>query len=221
MKFKEKTLDKRATIEVSYQYEPIFVPMTNDTLQRFGNVKIEATSFTVSKPVEFIEISPHLYELASDEEKKILEDVFEVKTFKIGTISLERIFIDKIFASEFYYVRDKFLDFSKHIYDITIMCSVDRICNLLKNNDELIELIKYKREEESRRQGGVPQNLEIKDFGYLNNLEFYKSEQFNKALNTIHNIYVFDKKDKIDIVQIQSTLKMLQFVFKDLVTIKQ
>lgn len=221
LEFKEKSVDKRANMEVSYKYDPIFVPDTNDTLQRFGNVKIEATSFTVSKPVEFMEISPHLYELATEEEKKVLEEVFNVKPFKIGTISLERIFVDKIFASEFYFVRDKFLDLAKHIYDITVMCSLDIICNLLNNDNELIKLIEYKREEETHRQGGVPQDLEIKDFSYLNNMEFYDSEQFKKALNTIHNIYVFDKKDKIDIEQIQETLNMLRFIFSDLVTAKK
>ena len=82
-------------------------------------------------------------------------------------------------------------------------------------------MIEYKREEESRRQGGVPQYLEIKDFSYLNDIKFYDSEQFKKALNTIHNIYVFDKKDNIDIEQIQETLNMLHFVFSDLVTAKK
>lgn len=150
-----------------------------------------------------MEISPHIYELANNEEKEILENFFDVRPFKIGTISLERIFIDKIFASEFYFVRDKFLDLSKHIYDITVMCSVEKICNLLTDDKELIKLIEYKREEENRRQGGVPQDLEIKDFSYLNDIEFYENEHFKKALNTIHNIYVFDEKDKIDIGQIQ------------------
>ena len=101
------------------------------------------------------------------------------------------------------------------------MCSLDKICNLLSNDEELIKLIGYKREEETHRQGGVPQDLEIKDFSYLNDIAFYESEQFKKALNTIHNIYVFDKKDKIDIEQIQETLNMLRFIFSDLVTAKK
>lgn len=220
LEFNEKILDKRGTIEVSYKYDPIFVPNAIDTLQRFGNVKIEATSFTVSKPVEFMEISPHLYELATLEEKKILESVFDVKPFKIGTISLERIFIDKIFASEFYFIREMFIDFSKHIYDITIMCSLDKICDLLNNDKKLVELILYKREEENNRFGGVSSTLEIKDFNYLKNSDFYLSSKFKNSLNTIHNVYVFDEKDKIDIKQIQSVLKMLYITFSKLDTVK-
>lgn len=221
LEFKEKSVDKRANMQVSYKYNPIFVPNTNDTLQRFGNVKIEATSFTVSQPVEYMEISPHLYEIASKEEKEILKNDFNVKPFKIGTISLERIFIDKIFASEFYFVRDKFLDLAKHIYDVTVMCSLDKICNLLTNDKELIKIIGYKREEETHRQGGVPQDLEIKDFTYLNDMGVYESENFKNALNTIHNIYVFDMKDRIDIEQIKETLKKLHFIFSDLVTVEK
>ena len=55
----------------------------------------------------------------------------------------------------------------------------------------------------------------------MNDIDFYESEQFKKALNTIHNIYVFDKKDKIDIEQIQETLNMLHYIFSDLVTAKK
>lgn len=52
-------------------------------------------------------------------------------------------------------------------------------------------------------------------------LIFMKVNNLKKALNTIHNIYVFDKKDKIDIEQIQETLNMLHFIFSDLVTGKK
>lgn len=101
------------------------------------------------------------------------------------------------------------------------MYPLDRIRDLLNNAEKLIKLIEYKRVEEIHRQGGIPQDLEIKNFSYLNNIEFYNSEQFNKALNTIHNIYVFDKKDKIDIKQIQETLNKLSLIFDDLKTVKR
>lgn len=168
-----------------------------------------------------MEISPHLYELATKKEKEILESIFDVKPFKIGTISIERIFIDKIFASEFYYVRTMLLDFSKHIYDITIMSSLERICNLLNNNDELIKLVKYKREEESKRIGGISHDIEIKDFKFLNDIDFYNGELFKRALRTIHNIYVFDKKDIIEIETINKALNKLRLKFNSLITIEK
>ena len=37
-----------------YDYEPVTVYDENDALQRFGRLKIEATSFTISEPVEIL-----------------------------------------------------------------------------------------------------------------------------------------------------------------------
>ncbi len=39
-------------------------------------------------------------ELATAKQKKILEDVYDVKPFRVQTITLERIFVDKLFAAE-------------------------------------------------------------------------------------------------------------------------
>jgi hypothetical protein len=43
--------------------------------------------------------------LSNEENKKILELKFDVKPFLLKVISIKRIFIDKIFATEFYYER--------------------------------------------------------------------------------------------------------------------
>ncbi|HQC54980.1 MAG TPA: nucleotidyl transferase AbiEii/AbiGii toxin family protein [Clostridia bacterium] len=210
---KEKLTDKKGIVEVAYKYNPLFTPATSDILQRCGNVKVEATSFTVSKPIKFIEIAPHIYELADVREKQILEDAFEVKPFKIGTISLERIFVDKIFAAEFYYIRKKWLDFSKHIYDITTVYKLGTVYALLGNASELGDLIELKRLEEKNRIGGVPDNVKIKDFEYFKNIKFYNSSTFKDALRKIHNIYVFDERERISIEDVKSTLEILKQIF--------
>lgn len=85
-----------------YSYVPITVYDKDDVLQRFGKLKIEATSFTISEPVEKLEISAMIYELATEEQKKILETRYDVKPFFVLTITLERIFVDKLFAAEAY-----------------------------------------------------------------------------------------------------------------------
>ena len=89
--------------------------------------------WNLKKKLWMLEIAPHFYELANDEEKKILEG-FEVTPFKIGTISLERIFIDKVFVAEYQYEIAMYIDFSKHIYDITVMYKLPEIQELF--NDE-------------------------------------------------------------------------------------
>ncbi len=95
---KQEVLEnKRSTITCLYKYNSVFKDLT-DPLERFGSVKVEGTSFTVSKPNKTLQIAPHLYELANENEKKILEDDFDVRPFFIPTINMERIFIDKVFA---------------------------------------------------------------------------------------------------------------------------
>lgn len=40
-----------------YTYKPVAVYDRNDALQRFGKLKVEATSFTISEPIELLEVS--------------------------------------------------------------------------------------------------------------------------------------------------------------------
>ena len=96
--FKGKT--NRSEVIAVYTYYPITAFDADDVLQRFGKLKVEATSFTISEPVDSLEISAMLYNLATEEQKKILETVYDVKPFFIQTITLERIFVDKLFAAE-------------------------------------------------------------------------------------------------------------------------
>lgn len=53
-------------------------------------------------------------------------------------------FIDKIFAVEFYYIRNMYTDTAKHLYDISVLFNNDKIQKLLNDKDELNKLIDYK-----------------------------------------------------------------------------
>ena len=102
----------KGSIVSIYKYDPMFTAFIDDPLQRFGRVKIESTSFTVSEPTEIMEIAPVIYNKATEEQKIVLKEQFDIFPFGIMTIKLERIFVDKIFAAEFYYrkVKDTTLD---------------------------------------------------------------------------------------------------------------
>ena len=75
-------------------------------------------------------------------------------------------FIDKVFAAEFYYTRKEYTDTAKHIYDLCVLINNDKIKELFKNEQELKRLVGYKREEEKIRTGGVSSDIKIKDFSY-------------------------------------------------------
>ena len=118
-----------------------------------------------------------------------------------------------LFASEYYYERGMYIDFCKHIYDITIMYKLSEIQELLEDEQYINYLIGLKRTEELAREGGVSCEVSICDFEYLNNIEFYEKEDFIESLNYIHDTYVFDNKDKIEIEDIQETLLILHKLF--------
>ena len=98
----EQGRTNRSEVISVYTYDPATAYDSNDALQRFGKLKIEATSFTISEPVDTLEVSTMLYDLATEEQRRILETVYEVSPFNIQTITMERIFVDKLFAAEAY-----------------------------------------------------------------------------------------------------------------------
>ena len=207
LRYKGTLQDQRYSITSIYDYDSLFIPEYNDTLQRFGNVKIEATSFTISEPVETREISPYLYELATDEDKKILQDEFDVKTFCIKTITIQRIFVDKIFASEFYYKRSMFVDMAKHLYDITILMQLPIVISLLDNKNKMTKLVAMKRAEEERRAGGIDKGLKIKDFSIFDDL--LKDSKMRDEFYSMQSIYVFSDKAFISCEEVTKALCIL------------
>lgn len=206
----EETIDKKGSITSFYKYDSLF--SLND-LFKSERIQIEATSFTVSEPVSIYIIEPLVYKYATEEEKVILKEKYNISEFEIEIIKLERIFIDKIFAAEFYYERGMYEDVSKHLYDISIMIKSNDIKELLKNKSELTKLIGYKRKEEKSRIGGIPEDKDIINFDYMK-LKF--SEDLVNAFNKMQRIYVMDNESVITIDVVKETIKILLDVFKNL-----
>ena len=67
--FDKELSNKKGSIEVQYKYDSLYNVDINDALQRFGKLKIESTNFGISEPTSIVSIAPHLYELATKEEK--------------------------------------------------------------------------------------------------------------------------------------------------------
>ena len=206
----DETIDKKGSITSFYKYDSLF--SLND-LFKSERIQIEATSFTVSEPVSIYIIEPLVYKYATEEEKVILKEKYNISEFEIEIIKLERIFIDKIFAAEFYYERGMYEDVSKHLYDISIMIKNDDIKELLKNKSELNKLIGYKKKEEKSRIGGIPEDKDIINFDYMK-LKF--SEDLVNAFNKMQRIYVMDNESVITIDDAKETIKILFDVFKNL-----
>lgn len=202
---KEECIDNKGSVIGMYKYTSVYAD-SEIPLQRAGKIQVESTSFTVSEPTEKYYIEPLIYKLASDYEKKILEEKFDISKIEIEIIKLERMFIDKIFATEFYYIRNMYMDVSKHLYDISILFCNDKIQKLLENKEELSKLIEYKRQEEKIRIGGIDENTRIKDFNYFK-LEF--SNKLIKEFESMQNKYVLNDKYKLSIDEVKNILKQI------------
>ena len=212
-RLEEECEDKKGSVTAVYKYGSIIEVDESDSLQRFGRVKIEATSFTVSEPMDLMVISPTIYELAVKEQKGILENTFDVAPFEIGTIKLERIFVDKLFASEFYFSRSMFFDVAKHIYDITVLFDNERIKKMLGNKAALAQMIQYKRREELVRAGGVPADIPIHKFSYMDAL--FNSTDFLREFDHMQSIYVFDESDNIPVSLLKETISAIKDILID------
>lgn len=189
----------RSEVISVYTYDPVTAYDANDALQRFGKLKVEATSFTISEPIEQLEISPMLYELATDEERRILREQYDVSPFPIMTITVERIFIDKLFAAEAYVRRSaepqRAFEAAKHIYDLAVMEGQPKIKKLLSDEEQMKKLLDIRMEEETGRLDGIP-GVKPSEFSFFGSAA--ENEAVRKAYSIMQSQYVLRPADRIE-----------------------
>lgn len=204
---KSRENNSKGSISSVYEYHPVTQIDTDDALQRFGYVKVEATSFTVSEPIENLNVAPLLYTEANSEQKNILRVNYNVLPFEIKTIKMERIFADKILAVEFYYQRNMLFDVAKHVYDLTMMMKNKRILELISLKYEFMKMLEYKRQEEQNRIGSDLAQKLFADF------MFFKVFENDRKLQTtfieMQRIYVFSDNDIISFPEVIIQMKKL------------
>ena len=195
----DETITHRSEVISLFTYDPVVKYAENDALQRFGNVKVEATSFTISEPTEPLTVCALLYEQANEDEKKSLRKLYDMEPFEVQAITIERLFVDKIFAAEAY-VRSsgnpkRAFEAGKHIYDLAVMAQLPRIQRLLSNEGALKELIDIRMREEKNRLDGIP-NISPSEFILFRQakVDLPTQEAYKKMLSQ----YVFQEKDRFD-----------------------
>ena len=147
---RDRSLGKTNKSEVVqiYKYNSIVSFDEKDILQRFEKVKIEATSFTISEPVADLKVEPIIYTFATERQKEILKNNFKIEPFVIKTMTLERIFIDKLFAAEAYtrnYKKEqRAFEAAKHVYDLIVMSKEPKIISFIQDVKQMKKLIKIK-----------------------------------------------------------------------------
>lgn len=204
-------VSNRSSVLVSYRYEPLYRGNMDDSLQRFGRVKVEATSFTISEPVEALSISPLVYDLASAEEREVLEADYDIVPFDVQTISFERIFIDKLFAAEAYArtsdIEGRAFEAAKHIYDLAVIADHPRVSRLLNDDERLRLLLSIRYAEEQARLDGIPE-VPTMDFRFFDMISTRRNIRI--AYSKMLDVYVFDERDRIALESVLEILKKLE-----------
>ena len=193
----EGTTNRSVIISV-YNYHPITAFDKDDELQRFGKLKIEATSFTISEPTTSLEITPLIYEQATAEEQRVLREQYDVAPINVLTITVERIFIDKLFAAEAY-VRassnpHRAFESAKHIYDLSVMMKQTNIQALFADEKSMQQLLDIRMQEERSRKDGISGVLP-KEFMFFDAIQ--TNEAVEKAYQTMQKQYVLRPEDRI------------------------
>lgn len=200
--------ERKGSITAVYDYESVFFVYAKEELQRFGKLLVEATSFTMSEPVAKYAIAPLIYDLTTEANKKILREQFAVAPFEVKTIQLDRIFVDKVFAAEFYFERQSWFDVAKHVYDLTVLSGINSVKALFVGKEKLNYLIALKRREEALRKGGIPEELAVKDFAYFAGLD--SNTDFKTAWQTMQSKYVLSEADIIELSEALRIVKELR-----------
>ena len=211
---KARESNQRGSITSVYEYVPVTDADAADALQRFGYVKVEATSFTISEPAEALEISPLLYSEATGEQRDILEKAYGIRPFSIQTIKLERIFADKILAAEFYYQRRMLFDTAKHLYDLAILMEQEKIRALLSSPDELTAMLAYKRKEERERIGSDLSEKPLSEFALFDTVG--TDSELTAAFLKMQEIYVFSSQDILSPSQLLESMAVLNQTLQQL-----
>ena len=189
----------RSEVVAVFTYTPVSEYDASDALQRFGRVKLEATSFTISEPVESLEVSPVVYDLGSAAQRRILREQYEVAPFPVLTITMERIFIDKLFAAEAYVRKSdethRAFEAAKHIYDLAVMSAQPKIQALLASEENIRRLLDIRVQEEAERLDGIP-GVMPKEFSFFETAG--ENAAVRKAYTVMQNQYVFRAEDRID-----------------------
>lgn len=174
-------------------------------------MKIEATSFTIGEPVDSLEVSPLIYDLAADTQKQILETQYSVKPFSVQTISLERVFIDKLFAAEAYVRRSedpqRAFEAAKHIYDLTVIREHEKVTSLLSDKEQMKRLLDIRVREEKERLDGIP-GVAPSEFAFFTDAA--GNVDVRRAYERMQNQYVFQDSDRIDYRKAMEALTAIQ-----------
>ena len=126
-----------------FSYESVF-GLQDDRLPQY--VKLETALGSYSFPTQVVEIRNYIGDYLERRGRTELAEQFSLGRFSMNLQSLERTYIDKVFALCDYYLQGRSKRCSRHLYDIY------KLTPLIKFDDGFVVLIGEVREHRSRMQ---------------------------------------------------------------------
>ena len=137
----EETQSDRDYNAYLFSYESVF-GLQDDRLPQY--VKLETALGSYSFPTQTVEIRNYIGDYLEGRGRTDLAEQFSLGRFSMNLQSLERTYIDKVFALCDYYLQGKSKRYSRHLYDIY------KLTPLIEFNDGFAVLVREVREHRSK-----------------------------------------------------------------------
>lgn len=137
---------------------------------------IETAVFLKPFPYEIKTADSYVYRFLKDANHKEIIDKYSLNPFEIKVQSLERTFIDKIFAIGDYYLTNNITGHSRHLYDLY------KIMLMIKFDDNFYALfneVKEIRKGDSACPSAKPNQNIIKLLKEIHDSDYFKSDYIN------------------------------------------
>jgi len=118
-------------------------PSVFDTTVLKQYLIVETSVFLRAYPTKQMNASSIIYDFLKDINREDIIEQYSLEPFTVSVQSLERTFIDKLFAVGDYYLDKKITEHSRHIYDLY------KLSEKIEINDTLKDLYKIVRKERS------------------------------------------------------------------------
>ena len=113
----DKTRSRRDYNCYTFKYSPIEEYVPESLIE---GVKMEVVLGSISFPTVEMEVDSYIYQVLKADNMDFIRE-YELEPFTMTLQSIERTFIDKVFALCDYYIKDDVNKHSRHIYDLYML----------------------------------------------------------------------------------------------------
>ena len=191
----EETQSDRDYNSYLFSYESVF-GFQDDRLPQY--VKLETALGSYSFPTQTVEICNYIGDYLEGRGRVDLAEQFSLGRFSMNLQSLERTYIDKVFALCDYYLQGKSKRYSRHLYDIY------KLTPLVEFNDEFAVLVREVREHRSRMRICPSADAAVDISAVI--LEFCNNSFYREDYQAITNYFAGDAVSYDDVIGQMRTL---------------